>query len=226
MKTFIINYKAYKEGVDNGIEIALAARETSERLKLDVVVAVPFTLCRGAAKLTRAIAQKIDPIEPGASTGHVSWYEIARSGCKGSLINHAENRMAMGDVRKAVGICKNNGLESYVCVASLDEAREVARMNPTAVAYEPPELIGAAVKGLDVSVTTADERIVREFVELVHGLSDSLALIGAGIKDANDVRKGVELGSDGVMVSSIIMKGDSRSKMEELAAALVGRDLP
>lgn len=221
MKTFIINYKAYREGIDRGIEIAMAAGQISKRSGVDVIAAVPFTLCRGAAKLAKAIAQHMDPIEPGAATGHVSWYEIASSGCRGTLINHSEDRMEMDGISKVVELCKANGLESYVCVESLEVAEEAARLNPTAIAYEPPSLIGAAMSG-GVSVATADERIVREFVELVHESSGSLALIGAGIKDAVDGRRSVELGSDGILVSSAIMKGDSRRKIEELAASLVG----
>jgi len=219
MKTFIINYKAYKEGIDNGTEIALAAKQAAEKFNVDMIVAVPFTFCRGAAKITNAIAQGMDPIEPGAATGKVSWYEIFKSGCRGSLINHAENRKPMAEVEKIIALCKVNSLLSYVCVASLEEAKLIAKLNPTAISYEPPELIGAAVKG-GVSVATSKEVTVKEFVSIVHDSSDSLALIGAGIKDAADVRKSIELGSDGILVASVIMKGDFRKKIEELAGAL------
>jgi triosephosphate isomerase len=220
MKTFIVNYKAYKEGIDNGIDIALASREIADQFNVDIIVAVPFTLCREAARITKAIAQGIDPVEPGAATGKVSWYELFKSGCKGSLINHAENRRPMGEIEKLVNICKLNYLESYVCVASLEEAKEVAKLNPTAVSYEPPELIGSAMREGGASVATANEEIVKDFVTIVHGNSDSLALVGAGIKEAADVKKSVELGSDGILVASVIMNRDFRRKIEELAGAL------
>jgi triosephosphate isomerase (TIM) len=219
MKTFIINYKAYKEGIDNGIEIAIASREAAEKHKADIILAVPFTLCRGAAKITKSISQGIDPVEPGAFTGKVSWYEILKSGCKGSLINHSENRMPFEEVEKAVKLCKLNSLESYVCVSSPDEVESVARLNPTAISYEPSELIGAALKGDGASVVTK-EKAVQEFVKMVKDNSGSFALIGAGIKDAVDVKKAIELGCDGILVSSVIMKGDFRKKIEELAGAL------
>lgn len=219
MKTFIINYKAYKEGIDNGTEVALTAKQAAEKFNVDIIVAVPFTFCRGAAKITKAIAQGMDPVEPGAATGKVSWYEIFKSGCKGSLINHAENRKPMTEVEKIITVCKVNSLLSYVCVASLEEAKLIAKLNPTAISYEPPELIGAAVKG-GVSVATAKEATVKDFVGIVHDNSDSLALIGAGIKDAADVKKSVELRSDGILVASVIMKGDFHKKIEELAGAL------
>ncbi|HUB92822.1 MAG TPA: triose-phosphate isomerase [Candidatus Saccharimonadales bacterium] len=220
MKTFIINYKAYKEGIDRGIEIAMAAKEAGEEFGVGIIVAVPFTLCRGAAKITRAISQGISPVEPGPATGQVSWYEVLKSGCVGSLINHSENRMAMGDIEKAVSLCRKNGLLSYVCVADMDEARRVASFGPAAIAYESKELIGAAMKEGGKSVAAAKGDVVKGFVELVHSNSKSLALIGAGIKDASDVAKSMELGSDGIIVSSVIMKGDFKRKIKELAGAL------
>lgn len=222
MKTLIINYKAYKEGIDNGTEIALTSKNAAQKFNVDIVLAVPFTFCRGAAKITKAISQGMDPVEPGAFTGKVSWYEVHKSGCIGTLINHAENGLQLDDVEKLVGICRKNSLQSYVCASSLEEASAVAKFDPTAVAYEPTELIGAAMRDGGASVSRENGEIVKDFADMVHESSDSLALIGAGIKDSADVRKSVALGSDGVVVSSVIMKGDFRSKIEELSAALVG----
>ncbi len=221
MATLIINYKAYKEGIDNGIEIAMEARRAAEKFGVEIIVAVPFTLCRGAAKITRTISQGIDPVDPGAFTGHVGWYEIMKSGCIGSLVNHAEKRMGIGEIGKAVEMCRKGGLLSFVCVKDLVEAGEVLKFSPTAVAYEPVPLIGSGR-----SVSGAEPGIVREFNEKVHGSGSSLALVGAGVSGPEDIRKGVELGSDGFLVASAVMKGDFRTKIGELAAALVGRDLP
>jgi triosephosphate isomerase (TIM) len=218
MKTFIINYKAYKEGIDKGIDIAMASRAIAERLGVEIIVAVPFTLCRGAAKITKAIAQRIDPVDVGAFTGHVSWYEISRSGCVGALINHSENRASFDDTKKSVEFCAGNSLKSYVCVESLEEVRKVLDLSPTAVVYEPRSLIGG-----DLSVSLAQPGIVRDFVEMVHRRRGVLALIGAGIKDSKDVEKAVELGCDGILAASGVMKAQNyRKKIEELAGALVG----
>lgn len=217
MRTFIINYKAYREGIDRGIEIAMASRELADKLKIDIIVAVPFTLCRGAAKITRAISQGLDPIEPGAATGRVSWYEISKSGCVGALINHSENRMEMRDVEKVVSICKENSLLSYVCVESMVEARKVVGFGPTAISYENPSLIGGKK-----SVAEAEPGMVKEFVELIHNGCDSSALIGAGINSGADVKRCVDLGSDGILVASAVMKGGFKEKIDELGRELVG----
>lgn len=218
MKTFIINYKAYKEGIDKGIDIAMASRSIAERLGVEIIVAVPFTLCRGAAKITKAIAQRIDPVDAGAFTGNVSWYEISKSGCVGTLINHSENRIDFKDMKKLVGLCSDNSLKSYVCVENLEEARKVIALNPTAVIYEPKSLIGG-----EFSVSMAQPEIVKDFVEAVHEKKGVLALIGAGIRNPEDVERAIELGCDGILAASGIMKSqDYRKKIEELAKPLVG----
>ena len=99
---------------------------------------------------------------------------------------------------------------------STDEAREIAKFEPTAIAYEPPELIGG-----DISVSSAKPEIVKEFCDIVKNGSKSLPLIGAGIKTSEDVKKSVELGSEGILVASGVMKAeDTKEVISELAEAL------
>ncbi|MCL4406555.1 triose-phosphate isomerase [Candidatus Parvarchaeota archaeon] len=89
-------------------------------------------------------------------------------------------------------------------------------MQPTAIAYEPPELIGG-----DISVSSSKPEIVKEFCDIVKSGSASLPLIGAGIKTPEDVKKSVELGAEGILVASGVMKSkDFESEIEGLAAPL------
>ncbi len=61
-----------------------------------------------------------------------------------------------------------------------------------------------------------------EFCDIVKNGSKSLPLIGAGIKTADDVRKSVELGSEGILVASGVMKAKDIKKMiSELAEPFV-----
>ncbi len=223
MKSFIINYKAYKEGVDLGLDIAKAAAEVSEKTGVDVIVAPPFTLLRESSKMVKTIAQSIDDKGPGAFTAHVSWYEIKKSGSTGTLLNHSEYRyVSEGEnidyarLGKAIDACKQNGLFTYVCVQNVSEAGEVLKLRPTAIAYEPPELIGG-----DISVSTAKPEMVKEFCDIVKNVSGVLPLIGAGIKTANDVKTSVDLGSEGILVASGVMEAtDFKNVILELAEPL------
>ena len=160
-------------------------------------------------------------MDPGAFTAHITWFELKTAGVSGTLINHSEERYAYskgGEVaydklKDAINKCKSAGLETYVCVQNITEAENVAKMNPTAIAYEPPELIGG-----DISVSTSKPNVVKEFCDAVRKNSQSLALIGAGIKTKEDASKSVELGADGLLVASGIIKS---SKYKEIIDELV-----
>ncbi len=215
MKSIIINYKAYKEGIDKGLSIAMAANEAAEKTGVEIITAPQFTLLKEISKITKTIAQGVEGVEPGPFTAHITWYEIKKSGAAGTLINHSEKRFAhsksgqlnYGALQKAIELCKQNLLETYVCVRNLQEAKKVTDMNPTAIAYEPPELIGG-----NVSVSTAKTEIVKEFCELVKSSSNSKPLIGAGIKTAEDVKSSVKLGSEGILVASGVIKTNNFKK--------------
>lgn len=224
MKSFIINYKAYAEAFDRQREIAEAAAEIAKETGVDIIASPPFSELKETTKIIKTLAQSMDDVEPGAFTGHVSWYEIKNSGAVGTLLNHSEKRYALSKggpieyslLKAAVELCKQNNLETYICVQNVDEAKEVLKLKPTAIAYEPPELIGG-----DISVSTSKPEIVKEFCDVVRSVPDVKPLIGAGIKTAEDVSKSVELGSEGILVASGVMKAkDPKSAILELAKPL------
>ena len=64
--------------------------------------------------------------------------------------------------------------------------------------------------------------VIVRTVELVKRVNPSIPVItGAGIESFDDVRKAVELGTQGVLVASAIVKAkDWRQKITELANAL------
>ena len=223
-KVLIINYKAYKEAFSKGLDIASYAKRLSTETNVEVIVAPPFTMLSETTKIAKTIAQGVDEVDPGAFTAHITWFELKAVGVSGTLLNHSEERYAYSrggpldydKIKEAVDKCKAAGLETYVCVQDTQEAEEIAKINPTGIAYEPPELIGG-----DVSVATSKPDIVKEFCEVVKNNSSCLALIGAGIKGKEDALKSVELGSDGLLVASGILKEENyRAVIDELVSGL------
>jgi triosephosphate isomerase len=79
---------------------------------------------------------------------------------------------------------------------------------------EPPELIGG-----DISVTTADPGIVSGTVTAVKALNKNVKILcGAGVKNGKDVRMAIELGADGVLLASGVVKAaDKESVIRDLA---------
>ena len=82
---------------------------------------------------------------------------------------------------------------------------------------EPPELIGG-----DISVTTANPGIVSNSVEAVKSINDKVKILcGAGVKNGKDVAKAIELGADGVLLASGVVKAkDKEGVIRDLASGL------
>jgi triosephosphate isomerase len=85
----------------------------------------------------------------------------------------------------------------------------IAIFSPDFLAIEPPELIGGSV-----SVTTADPGIVKGTVNEVKKANKKIkVLCGAGIKKGDDVKKAIELGTDGVLLASGVVKATDKEKV-------------
>lgn len=77
-----------------------------------------------------------------------------------------------------------------------------AVFSPYYIAVEPPELIGG-----DISVTSANPSIVTNTVETVKGVNKEIkVLCGAGVKNGGDVKAAVDLGAEGVLLASGVVK--------------------
>ena len=171
-------------------------------------------LARVAAAVTiPVLAQHVDPIEAGATTGFVPPESVRASAAWGSLVNHSEHPLPITRCAQAVSHLRELGLVSVVCARDVPIARRLGRLHPPYLAIEPPELIGG-----DRAVSTARPEVVSGAVEAVHALSPSTrVLCGAGVHDRHDVARALELGSTGVLVASAVARAaDPRAAVEEL----------
>jgi triosephosphate isomerase len=216
----IINMKVYPEVLGRkALELAKTAENVSRELGVSIAVAPPMTELRLVAENVGipVLAQGGDAVEPGARTGHVPLEFIKETGAAGVILNHSENRLLLNDLTWLVNKAKTLGLETVVCAPDPYSSAAAAALQPTAVAVEPPELIGT---GKAVSREKPD--VIIKTVELVRSVSKDVAVItGAGIESGEDVRKAIELGTVGVLVASAIVKAkDWREKIMEMAKAL------
>jgi len=191
----IINYKTYRESSGD------AAVKLSKLIpKKPNIYVCPQTidLCRFKRLGLNILAQHVDYQSFGSHTGHVIPEVIKSYGVTGSLVNHSEKRMPLWQISETVKRLKALRLVSVVCVENLDELKKVKALKPDAIAVEPPELIGG-----DVSVSTAEPELVSDAVKISGNIP---LLVGAGIKTGDDVRAAIELGSEGVLVASGVVK--------------------
>jgi triosephosphate isomerase len=196
----LINFKTYSQSTgENAIKLAKIVEKVKRKTGKEIFVVPNLVDMKDVSKITEVFSQHIDPVEPGAQTGHITYEMIGF--CKGVVINHSEDRMKIDDIEKSIAIAKKAGLKTVVCAHDDKFAAKVAAFKPDYVAVEPPELIGG-----DISVSTAKPGIIKKSVAAV-GRKSKL-LVGAGVKTRDDVAKAVELGASGVFVASGIVKAD------------------
>lgn len=202
MPMLLINLKVYPQSIEDPIGIAKIAKKVSEENGVEIAVAPSHLSLKEVAKIIPTFAQSMDPFEPGRYTGSVIAEEIKKCGAVGAIINHSEKRLSPEDVKRCVERCKENGLVSVVCVEDLEEAKSYSKFNPDYIAIEPPELIEK------FSVTQVNPKIVEDVVKAVK----VKVLCGAGIRTKDDIKKALELGTVGVLVSSGIAKAKDVEK--------------
>jgi triosephosphate isomerase len=218
----VINLKSYIETIGKrGLELLEAAEKVSEEYNIDIGIAPQFTDIYLLSKNTRKVkifAQHIDPIEPGAYTGHILPEAVKEAGAVGTLINHSEKPMKIIDIEKAINIAKRLGLITIVCANDNIVGAAVAKLNPDYVAVEPPELIGTGI-----SVSTAKPEIVINSVKMIKEINPNIrVLVGAGISNKEDVKKALEFGAEGVLLSSAVTKANNfYEKIKELAEGFI-----
>ncbi len=216
-RPLIINFKNYEEvSGDRAIKLADSARQVAENLQLEIVLAPPHPILALIAKEIRipVICQHVDDEKMGPSTGFIM-PEIAKSyGAVGSLINHSEHRMEMSSISRIVKRLRKLDMVSIVCAQEPQEVVDISNLEPDFIAIEPPELIGSGR-----AVSKENPAIITKSIEGAG--SRSSIICGAGISDKDDVSKAMDLGSQGILVASGVIKAASwEKKITELASAM------
>ncbi|MGC8645328.1 MAG: triose-phosphate isomerase [Thermoplasmata archaeon] len=159
-----------------------------------------------ATKLRKYI-QTAEPLVPGPFTGHIPVSLVRRYGYSGIMLNHSEFKLERGTIGKAVAMAREYHLETLVCAADIEELNAISRFRPDMIAYEPPDLIGG-----EISVSAAKPEIIEEASKTLRESGIKL-VVGAGIKNAKDVKISRRLGAEGVLVASGVVKSKEPIKV-------------
>jgi triosephosphate isomerase len=201
----LVNLKTYAEGTGkNALELARFCEKVSLETDVCVAVAPQFVDIASIAAATSipVFSQHIDPVVHGGFTGHVLPEAVKDAGAVGTLINHSERRLKLADIDASVNRAREANLASLVCSNNAAVSAAVATLKPDMIAIEPPELIGTGIP-----VSKAKPEVVSGTVELVKQVnSDVMILCGAGITQGEDVTAALQLGTQGVLVASGIVK--------------------
>ena len=219
---FIINFKNYEEIADSkSLQLAKAASKIAKRHKTRIVVCPPSHLISETTKIPVTVfSQHVDSAKVGSTTGFAVPEILKKSKVQGSLVNHSEHRISPQEIKEIVSRLKSLKMTSVVCVKDVSEARKYAKLEPDYIAIEPPELIGSGK-----AVSKERPEIITNSVKAVKDAKNSTRLLcGAGIVSGDDVAKALELGVEGILVASGIVKARNWEKsIEEFALAFTRR---
>lgn len=217
---FIINCKNYDEISGNRIiKLAKIAQRISKKYKIPIAIAPPHHQIPLVTKFNVIVlAQHLDDKKIGSTTGFMIPEIAKRSKINGSLINHSEHRISEKEIKNLIKRLKRLKLKTILCVKNVNESKKYAKLNPTFIAIEPPELIGTGR-----AISTEKPHLITKAVDSVKLAKNSTKLLcGAGIVSGKDVTRAKNLGSKGILVASGIVKAKNWEKIiEEFSRALV-----
>lgn len=199
-----LNFKTYKEATGEAcLKLTKTASEVAKGQGIKIVVCPQEVDLRKTLEIegVSVWAQHVDTQSRGKSTG---WFptEVAKeAGAEGVLLNHSEHKLSTGELGETLSKAKEAGLSTLVFADTPEEARAISQFKPDYIGYEPPELIASP----DTSVAKAKPEVIRN---VVAQLPDSKIIVGAGIKDSQDVKVSLELGAIGVGLSSAFVLAD------------------
>ncbi|HME18898.1 MAG TPA: triose-phosphate isomerase [Nitrososphaerales archaeon] len=220
MKTLVINFKNYREVLGPGsLRLAAAAAKVASKSSAEIIVAPPNSMLGAVvSKVSIPVFSQSVGGETGEKTTGGDLPEAARAaGAVGTLLNHSEARRPLSELKALVPRAMKSGLKVCLCANGSRESATLSVLGSEYIAVEPPELIGSGV-----AVSRAKPEAVKATVEAARKSGYRGAILcGAGIVDGDDVRRAIELGADGVLVSSSIVKArDWSMKIGELARSL------
>lgn len=196
----IVNFKTYPSCIGpDAVHLAKICEKVAFENGIDIRVAVcaPDIYPVSKAVTIPVYAEHVDPYPLGRSTGSILPEVVKIAGATGTLLNHSEHQIPMSQLAESIKRASKASLTTVACADTPAKGKKIALMRPDFVAVEPPELIGG-----DISVSKAKPEVISKSVEEVKEKYGINLLVGAGIKDRQDVVTAMELGADGILIAS------------------------
>lgn len=216
LPAIIVNFKVYEQATgESALALAKIHQQVAKETGASIGVAVNFL---DLAKVVENVdipvfAQHCDSVQYGNHTGYIGAQQLKEMGVYGTLLNHAEHRLGHEVLGESILRAKEAGLYVVVCSDTPEKGKEILTYDPDLIAVEPPELIGG-----DISVSKSGPHIIEKAVELI---GENKLLVGAGIRDPEDVQIALSLGACGVLLSSGVVKSaDPYSVLMALVSGL------
>ena len=201
---------------DKSIELANEIIEIRKNSPIEIILCPPSPMLSSVSKLNLPVfAQHVDYQKEGSSTGAIIPELLNQLSIRGSLINHSEKRIPFDEINRSVERLKNLSMISLVCARTPDEVATISKFKPDMIAIEPPELIGSGR-----AVSKVNPSIITDSINAAKDVDSNVDLLcGAGIVTAEDVEIALELGAQGILIASGVIKAENwTEKINELCA--------
>ena len=216
----IVNFKTYSEATgQKALDLSRDLGDVQKKTGIRVIVAPQTTDIQSISLHVEipVFAQHLDPQPQGAHTGYVTAEAVKEAGGRGTLLNHSERQLGLRVVEETIQRAKTAGLISVVCANNAKVAGACAALGPDMVAVEPPELIGTGV-----AVSKAKPEVVTAAVAMIRRVNPNVVILcGAGITDRRDASSALDLGTQGILISSGVVRAkDPKHVALDLACAM------
>ena len=210
--------KCYMYG-ETLLDMAKGLEKLAIKYNVDVVLDIPDTEIYNIAhnvdtKRVHVYSQHMDSIEVGRGMGRTLPEALKAAGAVGVMLNHAEHKLTIDEIAKAIKRADEVGLATMVCADSIEEVKAVARLAPNILVAEPTELIGTG--------KPADKAYVDEVIRVIREINpDIKPFPSAGISKGEDCYNIIKAGSSASGCSSAIAKAANPLALaEEMIAAV------
>ena len=204
--------KCYMYG-DTLVKMAKGLEKLAKKYKVNVVLDIPDTeiyrVAKGVnKKYVHVYSQHMDSLTVGKGMGRTLPEAVKAAGAVGVMLNHAEHKLTIEEIEKAIKRADELGLATMVCADSVEEVKQIARLAPNILVAEPTELIGTG--------KPADKEYVDEVIRVIREINpDIKPFPSAGISKGEDCYNIIKAGSSASGCSSAIAKAENPLALAE-----------
>ncbi len=212
--------KCYMYG-ETLVKMAKGLEELAIKYDVDVVLDIPDTEIYNVAKnvdtkRVHVYSQHMDSIPVGRGMGRTLPEALKEAGAVGVMLNHAEHKLTLEEIEKAIKRADELGLATMVCADSIEEVKAIAKLGPNILVAEPTELIGTG--------KPADKEYVDAVIKVIKEINpDIKPFPSAGISKGEDCYNIIKAGSSASGCSSAIAKAENPLKLAEEMISAVRR---
>ncbi len=203
------------------VKMAKGLEKLAKKYKVNVILDIPDTEIYNVAKNVNSkyvhiYTQHMDSIPVGRGMGRTLPEAVKEAGAVGVMLNHAERKLTLEEIEKAIKRADELGLATMVCADSIEEVKAISKLAPNILVAEPTELIGTG--------KPADKEYVDEVIKVIKEINPNIKPFpSAGISKGEDCYNIIKAGSSASGCSSAIAKAENPLKLAEEMISAVRR---